>query len=354
MRALTFRPSRDGPLGLEDVPEPSPGEGGILVAAVALGVCGTDRRLAQRGPALPPGRELLIIGHESLGRALEAPPGSGFHVGDLVVGIVRGADPAPCSFCAAGEPDLCDNGGFTERGIWGRDGFGSELFRLDAGEAVRVDPGLGLAGLLLEPTSIVSKAWERLDALLRRRGRALVLGAGPIGLLAALLGVQRGYEVHVMDHLDHGRKPQQVRRLGATYHAAAATLTGGFDAVLECTGALTSEAVRQAAPVGTICLIGEGEDRSAPVLTPGELTSELVLGNKTVIGSVSSNRRHFDAGQRALRRADPSWLTGLLGPCVALEDWRSAFAEGADQIKAVIKFSSLHSTTTAMARSGAL
>jgi threonine dehydrogenase-like Zn-dependent dehydrogenase len=260
-----------------------------------------------------------------------------------VVGIVRGADPVPCSFCAGGEPDLCENGGFTERGILAKDGFGSERFRLQPHEAVRLDPRLGLAGLLLEPTSIVSKAWERLDVLVRRRpARALVLGAGPIGLLAALLGTERGYDVHVMDQLDHGRKPDQVRGLGATYHTAPATLPGDFDAVLECTGALLSEAVRQTAPVGTICLIGEGEDRSVPVLGPQELTSDLVLGNKTVTGIVSSNRRHFEMGHRALRQADPKWLAGLLGPCVALENWRSAFEGNGDRVKTVITFKAGH------------
>lgn len=339
MRALTIRDNGDDRLGLEDVPEPPREEGDILVEAIALGICGTDRKLVQRSPRLPPGRDRLIMGHESLGRVVEAPPACGFHEGDLVVGIVRGADPGPCSFCASGEPDLCEGGGFTERGILGRDGFGSERFRLGPHEAVGVDPALGVAGLLLEPTSIVSKAWEKLDFLVRRRpSRALVLGAGPIGLLAALLGAQRGYDVHVMDELDHGRKPDQVRGLGATYHTTPASLAGGFDAVLECTGALLSEAVRQTAPVGTTCLIGEGEDRSAPVLGPEELTSDLILGNKTVVGTVSSNRRHFEAGHQALRQADPEWLAGLLGPCVALEDWRSAFTEGADQIKAVINF----------------
>ena len=74
------------------------------------------------------------------------------------------------------------------------------------------------------------------------------------------------------------------------------------------------------------------------MLGPGELTGELVLGNKTVVGTVSSNRRHFEAGHRALRQADPGWLAGLLGPFVALEDWRSAFAGDADRIKAVIGF----------------
>jgi threonine dehydrogenase-like Zn-dependent dehydrogenase len=289
-------------------------------------------------PKLPPGRDRLVIGHESLGRVLDSPPGSGFQTGDLVVGMVRGADPLPCPSCAAGEPDLCQNNGFTERGIEARDGFGSERYRLAPAEAVRLDPDLGLAGVLLEPTSIVSKAWEKMDLRQRRRGRALVTGAGPIGLLAALLGVQRGYEVHVLDQVDQGRKPDQVRGLGATYHTAPATLGGGFDAVLECTGALLSEAVRQSAPVGTICLVGEGEDRSATVLGPGELTGELLRGNKTLLGTVSSNRRHFDAGQRALRQADPTWLAGLLAPFVALEDWRSAFEEGADQVKAVIYF----------------
>jgi threonine dehydrogenase-like Zn-dependent dehydrogenase len=338
VRALTFPDPGDWAVGLDDVPEPSPEEGAILVEAVALGVCGTDRKLAYREAKLPPGHDRLIIGHESLGRVLKSPAGSGFQVGDLVAGIVRGADPVPCALCAAGEPDLCENDRFTERGIERRDGFGSERFRLTPGEAVRVDPDLGLAGVLLEPASIVSKAWEKLDLLLRRRGRALVLGAGPIGLLAALLGVQRGYEVHVMDQVDQGRKPDQVKGLGATYHTDLTTLTGGFDTVLECTGALVSEAVRQSAPVGTICLVGEGEDRSTPVLGPGELTGELVRANKTLVGTVSSNRRHFDSGQRALRQADPRWLAGLLGPFVALEDWRSAFEVGADQVKAVITF----------------
>jgi threonine dehydrogenase-like Zn-dependent dehydrogenase len=326
VRALTVRGGGRGGLALEDVPEPPVHDGGILVAAVAIGVCGTDRRLVRRPPKLPAGQDRLIIGHESLGRVLEAPTGSGFEEGDLVVGMVRGPDPVPCSFCASGELDLCDNGRFTERGIVGRDGFGSERYRLAPHQALRADPRLGLAGLLVEPTSIVSKAWERLDSLLRRRpARALVLGAGPIGLLAALLAVSRGHEVHVLDQVGQGRKADQVGRLGAIFHTGPATLAGRFDAVLECTGALLSEAVRRTAPGGATCLIGEGEDRSVPVLGPEELSGDLMRGNKTVFGIVGSNRRHFEAAHEALRHADPGWLAGLLGPCFALEDWRDAF-----------------------------
>jgi threonine dehydrogenase-like Zn-dependent dehydrogenase len=156
--------------------------------------------------------------------------------------------------------------------------------------------------------------------------------------LAALVGVRRGAEVHVMDQLDHGRKPDQARALGATYHGHPASLPGGFDLVLECTGALVGQAVRQTAPVGVTCLIGEGQDRSVPAWGLDELAADLILGNKVVVGTSSSNRRHFQAGLEVLSGADPAWLAGLLGPCVGLEDWPAAFEVGADQVKAVICF----------------
>lgn len=337
MRALTIRDQDDSRLSLEEVPEPSRQEDSILDETVALGVCGTDRKLAERAPKLPPGRDRLIVGHESLGQVLEAPPGSGFGQGDLVVGLVRYADPLPCFFRVSGEPDMCENGGFTERSISGRGGFRAERFRLEPENAVRIDRKLGIAGVLLEPTGIVSNGWERLDQLVRRPNRALVLGAGPIALLAALLGVKRGYEVHVMDRWDHGPKPDQVRSLGATYHTTTATLSKGFDAVLECAGALVGEAVRQTAPAGTTCLIGD-EDLSVSLLEPSELAHDLVARNKTVVGTASSNRRHFEAAHKVLRETDPKWLTGLLGPCVTLEDWLYAFEGSADKIKAVIHF----------------
>ena len=90
---------------------PRPGPGELLVDGLALGVCGTDREIAagEYGWA-PPGRERLVIGHESLGRVREAPAGSGFEAGDLVVGVVRRPDPVPCGACARGEFDMCRNG----------------------------------------------------------------------------------------------------------------------------------------------------------------------------------------------------------------------------------------------------
>lgn len=341
MRALTVRPAEHGgTLVLEDVPEPAPEDGQLLVEALALGVCGTDREIVAKGPRLAPaGRTGLILGHESLGRVVDAPVGSGIAPGDLVVGVVRRPDPVPCAFCAVGQFDLCENGRFTERGILGRDGFGSERFRLEPEYAVRVDPDLGLAGVLLEPTSVVAKAWEQLDHAVRRpRRRALVLGAGPIGLLAALLGTQRGLDVHVVDQVAHGPKPRQARGIGATYHSSTDSLRGTFDAVVECSGALVAEAVDRTAPGGAACLVGVGDPRSAGALNLADLARRLISRNRTVMGTVNSNRGHFVTAHAALRRADREWLDGMLTDCVPLENWRAAFATGPEQIKAIIHF----------------
>jgi hypothetical protein len=147
----------------------------------------------------------LVLGHESLGRVMQAPAGSDFSTGDLVVGVVRRPDPVPCGACAHDEWDICRNGRYTERGIKGLDGYGSQRWTVPKKYAVRVDSHLGHAGVLLEPTSVVAKAWEQVDRIGARAWfepeRLLVTGAGPIGLLAAMIGVQRGMDVHVLDRV---------------------------------------------------------------------------------------------------------------------------------------------------------
>src|SRR5205085_12131185 len=141
----------------------------LLVQTLAIGVCGTDREIIQGCyGSPPPGQDTLILGHESLGRVLEAPSGSGFAAGDLVVGIVRRPDPVPCPSCAVGEWDMCRNGRFTERGIKERDGFGAERFLVEPDYAIKVDRALGVLGVLLEPASVVAKAWEHTDYIGRR------------------------------------------------------------------------------------------------------------------------------------------------------------------------------------------
>jgi D-arabinose 1-dehydrogenase-like Zn-dependent alcohol dehydrogenase len=129
MRAITVIPGKPGSVTLTDMPEPPGEDGPVLVQTQAIGVCGTDLEIinGEYGSA-PPGEDRLIIGHESLGRVVQAEPGSGFGAGDLVVGIVRRRDPVPCPACAVGHWDMCMNGRYTERGIVGRHGYASVLF----------------------------------------------------------------------------------------------------------------------------------------------------------------------------------------------------------------------------------
>src|SRR5262245_44779986 len=220
MKAITVEPRRAGSVRLEDVPEPDPRGGSILVASIAVGVCGTDVEIADGQYGWPPPhRERLVPGHEPPGRVLEPGPASGIARGDLVVGIVRRPDPVPCPSCARGEWDMCRNGRYTERGIKEIDGFMAERWRIEPEYAMTVDASLGLLGVLLEPASVVAKAWEQVAAAGRRASwepkTALVTGAGPMGLLAALFARERGLEVHVLDRVESGPKPAAVRALSA-------------------------------------------------------------------------------------------------------------------------------------------
>src|SRR5690606_4644466 len=132
--------------------EPSQEDGAMRTRTLAVGICGTDAEIiAGRYGWPPPGRTRLILGHESVAEVVEAPAGCGFEKGDLVVGIVRRPDPAPCRFCAAGEWDMCCNGGYTECGIKQRDGYCAEYCRIEPAFAVRAEPSLGPLAVLLEP-----------------------------------------------------------------------------------------------------------------------------------------------------------------------------------------------------------
>src|SRR5690349_16007066 len=272
MRAITVHPPQPNSIALQDVAEPPESAGAVLVDALALGICGTDREIIEGdyGEA-PEGQARLILGHESLGRVREAPAGDDLKPGDHVVGIVRLPDPVPCPACASGQWDMCRNGRYTEHGIKGLNGFGAERWRIAPEFAVKVDPALDILGVLLEPTSVVAKAWDHADRLWRVRDapprRALITGAGPIGLLAALIGAQRHFDVHVYDRNTDGPKPDLVRALGGTYHAGELDALARLapDIVIECTGAPTVIAalLSHVAPDSLICLAGVGGSHKA-------------------------------------------------------------------------------------------
>jgi glucose 1-dehydrogenase len=344
LRAVTVIPGRAGSARLDEVPEQGAELGSVVVEAMAVGVCGTDVEIAAGLYGWPPpGRERLILGHESLGRVLDPGP-SGFAVGDHVVGIVRRPDPEPCANCAVGEWDMCSNGGYTERGIKQLDGFMADRWRIEPEYAFKVDRSLGLLGVLLEPTTVVAKAWEHIAMIGRRSfwdpGTVLVVGAGPIGLLAALIGVQYGGEVHVLDRVTSGRKPALVEALGATYHTGAVSELGlSPDIVVECTGVaqLVRDVANAAAPGGIVCLTGVGPP-AAPDGSATTLATDAVLKNLVMFGSVNANRRHYYRAAQVLARADRSWLEQLVTRKVDPDAFEQALDRDSDDIKVVIEF----------------
>jgi threonine dehydrogenase-like Zn-dependent dehydrogenase len=346
MKAITLQPHQPGSARLEDVAEPDPLDGSVLVEAVAVGVCGTDVEIVEgKYGWAPPGRTRLVLGHESLGRVLDPGPSRALRVGDLVVGIVRRPDPVPCPNCAVGEWDMCRNGQYTERGIKQIDGFMSERWRIEPEYAMKVERSLGLLGVLLEPTTVVTKAWEQVTAVGQRAfwepRTVLVTGAGPIGLLAALLGAQHGLDVHVLDRVESGPKPALVRALGATYHSGrVADLGFQPDVVVECTGVgqVIADAVAAVAAGGVVCLTGVGSGGRTVGHSTADLAASMVLGNVVIVGSVNANKRHWYKAGEALARADRAWLARLVSRSEPPERFTQALERSIDDIKVVVQF----------------
>ncbi len=329
------------------MPEPRDEEGAVLVRTLLVGVCGTDAEIiAGQYGWPPPGEERLVLGHESLGVVEAAPPACGLERRDLVVGIVRHPDPIPCASCAVGEWDMCRNGLYTEHGIKERGGFCAERFRMAPEFLVRLDASIGELGVLLEPTSILVKAWEHIERIGQRAHwsprRVLVTGAGPIGLLAALLGTRRRFEVHVFDRQLEGPKPSLVRALGAQYHVGnlpELLRESPPDIVLECTGVpqVVLDVVNGSARGAVVCLVGVSPAGRKISVDVGALSSEIVLENDAVFGSVNSNRAHYEAAARILASTDAEWLGAMISRRVPLASWKQAFERQPHDIKVVIE-----------------
>jgi glucose 1-dehydrogenase len=346
MKAVTVEPHKPETARLEDVPEPDARGGSVLVEAIAVGVCGTDVEIVEgKYGWAPPGKRRLVLGHESLGRVVDPGPSAALEKGDLVVGIVRRPDPVPCPNCAVGEWDMCRNGQYTERGIKEIDGFMSERWRIEPEYAMKIDPSLGLLGVLLEPATVVTKAWEQVIAVGQRAfwepRTVLVTGAGPIGLLAALVAKQHGLAVHVLDRVESGPKPDLVRALGATYHSGTvADLGFEPDVIVECTGVgqVIAGAIQAVAPGGVVCLTGVGSGGRTIGLAVADVASNVVLRNNVVVGSVNANKRHWYKAGEVLARADRAWLERLITRREPPAEFMRALQRQSEDIKVVIQF----------------
>lgn len=344
MRALTVTPGVAGSAQLSDIAAPVGDADGVLLRPLAVGVCGTDAEIV-RGEYgwAPPGTTRLVLGHECVAQVASAY--GPYDAGALVVPIVRRPDPVPCGSCAAGEWDMCRNGLYTEHGIKQLDGFCAEQIRVHPDFLVPVPAALGALAVLLEPASVLAKAWEHIDYIGGRSRwnprHALITGAGTIGLLAALMARQRGLAVSVFDRAVGGCKPALARELGARY------LNEGLDdllerdppdVVLECTGvdSIVLDVIGSNASGAITCLVGvsaAGRRRSVDV---GKLNRSIVLENDVIFGSVNANRRHYEKGAAALAAAAPEWLAALITRRVPLDAWQDGLQRQPDDIKVVI------------------
>jgi threonine dehydrogenase-like Zn-dependent dehydrogenase len=348
MKAMTVEPKKPGSARYEDMPEPDEREGSVLVEAIAVGVCGTDVEIVegQYGWA-PPGASRLVLGHESLGRVIDPGPRSSLKEGDLVVGIVRRPDPVPCPSCAVGEWDMCSNGQYTERGIKEIHGFMSERWRTEPEYAIKVDPSLGILGVLLEPMTVITKALEQVVMVGQRAfwepKTALVTGAGPIGLLAALRLSVRNLDVHVLDRADTGPKPVLVRDLGATYHTGSVLdLDFDPDIIVECTGvgSVIGDSIQKVKSGGIVCLTGVGAG-GATGRTTADVAAAAVLKNNVIVGSVNANKRHWYRAGENLARSDREWLSRLITRREKPENFKLALERQPDDVKVIIQFSAV-------------
>ena len=348
MKAITVVPGEPDQVRVTELDEPAGTDGSVLVKGRLLGICGTDAEIVQQQGYgwLPKGADRMVGGHESLGEVVEAPADSGFSPGDLVTGIVRRPDPVPCQPCADGQWDFCRNGQYTERGIKELHGYAAQRWRIEPEYAIKLDSRLGDCGVLTEPTSVLTKAWEQTDLILARSSAqpkiALVTGGGPVGLLAAMIGVQRGLEVHVLDLDADGPKVGLVEDLGGHFHTGdVKDLDFEPDVVMECTGygPLVFSLADIVAPDAVICLVGFSADQTETSSALGHITEQIVLKNIALFGSVNADRENYEQAGAALAKADLSWLQRLITRRVPMSGFAGALQKHADDIKVVVDLS---------------
>lgn len=366
MRALAITPGQSG-VRVVERPEPSvsrPDE--IKVRVLQVGICGTDREEASGGRAdAPEGASELVIGHELLGEVVET--GSSVTQvgpGDLAVFTVR-RECGRCLPCAMNRSDMCRTGEYRERGIRGLDGYQAEYVVDSERYVVRVPREIGSFGVLTEPLSVIEKAideavriqFSRLPAAgatpdwLHGR-RCLVVGLGPIGLLAAMVLRLRGAEVHGLDIVDEdSARPRWLEGIGGSYTDGRkvptdriATTLGPMELLIEAAGApkVALDLIDALAFNGVYVLTGIPSGHCVARLPACDLVRDMVLDNQAMIGSVNAAQGHFQMAVDDLFQAHCRWP----GHADQLITHRHAPTDAArvldehpeDEIKAVIEW----------------
>jgi threonine dehydrogenase-like Zn-dependent dehydrogenase len=361
MKAVAVFPKSREVRVLEDAPEPrlrSPTQ--VRVRTLEVGVCGTDKEIADFRYGTPPeGEDFLIVGHEALGEVVEVGQGvQGLQPGDLVVPRVRRPCPHErCPACRHGYPDFCITGDYTERGIQKAHGFCAELFVEDVAYLHRVPSPLRSVAVLTEPLTVAQKALREVEHLRerlpweQRPGRAVVLGAGPVGLLGAMVLMRAGYDTTVYSRSPKPNvKAEAAEGLGAPYVSSKevtveelAKRVGAADLVYEAAGASKAafDVLRVLGPNGIFVLTGVPGRKEPLELDGAALLKQLVLKNQLVLGTVNAADVDFDAALEDLARFQARWpgkVERLVTARHPPEEFQKVVSGKAGGIKHVITF----------------
>jgi threonine dehydrogenase-like Zn-dependent dehydrogenase len=345
MKAIAVVPGKPNSMHLREVAKPSLAEilygRGVLVKVLKVGVDGTDKEInAAEYGAAPPGYDFLITGHESFGRVEAVGPNvTELAPGDYVVATVR--RPGSSIYDRIGTYDMTTDDMYYERGINLRHGYLAEYYVDDPEYIVKIPPGLKEVAVLLEPTTVVEKGIAQAYEIQRRLRvwrprRAAVMGAGTIGLLAAMALRLRGLDVTVFGRTAAPYlNSDLVEALGARYESTVSTPImegarkyGPFDLIFEATGAssVVFESMLALGKNGVLVLSSvTGGDHKIEV-PADRINLEFVLGNKVMVGTVNANREYFEMGVKDMAHAEsqyPGWLERLLThPVKGLESYQ--------------------------------
>jgi threonine dehydrogenase-like Zn-dependent dehydrogenase len=355
MRAVTVTPGQRDSLCIRDIPDVQESDGQVVVRVLQAGLCGTDAEIMSGlyGES-PPGSPYLVLGHENLGIVESAPAGL-LSPGDLVVSTVRRPCPEGCLPCRSGENDMCLTGHYRERGIQALHGFMSERYVEDPRYVVRVPSSLRAVAVLVEPMTVAQKALEQTFRIQSRMSwaprQAVVLGAGPVGILAAAAMRIRGLEVTVVSREPEGSARDALLceagiRYLSTTSAPIADLPrrlGSIDIVLEATGA--AAVIAPALSIlgrDAVCVLASVTEVGRQwEIDLGAWNRQMVLGNRLVFGIVNAGRRHFEAAVHDLVAAEerqPGWMGRLITRRLPFTEAARALVRAPEDIKTVLDF----------------
>ena len=291
----------------------------VKLRILEVGVCGTDREICQFHHGTPPhGAEFLVLGHESLAEVVET--GSEvrrFRPGDLVVPMVR----LPClhercAACRGGRQDFCYTGDFLERGIKQAHGFLTDFVVDEESWLSPVPMELREVAVLVEPLTIAEKALAEICCVQQRLPyprsgqRAVVLGAGPVGLLGAMALVNAGFQTYIYSReLVPNERAEVAAAIGATYVSSQsqsveqlAQEVGTIDVVYEAIGASQTafDLLRVLGADAVFCFTGVPRHGQPITIDLHRLMHDLVLKNQAVLGTVNAGRDAYRAAVQDL------------------------------------------------------